>query len=242
MVADNNLQERSGALRQAAAEELATRLKGLADALAESGARPKRFWYGNGRIKRRSPSGFLLDTFGPHLLLPDGRLWHHHSRRNPEGILFRCPGRPHPRCAWPRFRWAPSVSRLPLGAVVHKYSFGYLDHDDEREDGRGASGAAAGTLCAISGKANSPQYVDADAAFTDIARTFRPSRRHAPRTPDTGLPVRAPRPRTGAGPGSVAAQPYRAVPEIRRIVTRRATLIADIPSQGIPTNRSRGMG
>jgi len=170
VVADNNLQERSGALRQAAAEELATRLKGLADALAESGARPKRFWYGNGRIKRRSPSGFLLDTFGPHLLLPDGRLWHHHSRRNPEGIYFDARV-DHTRAAHGPISLGAERFAF-LGAVVHKYSFGYLDHDDEREDGRGASGAAAGTLCAISGKANSPQYVDADAAFTDIARTL----------------------------------------------------------------------
>lgn len=174
MVADNDLQERSGALRQAAAEELASRLKGLADALAESGARPKRFWYGNGRIKRRSPSGFLLDTFGPHLLLPDGRLWHHHSRRNPEGIYFDARV-DHTRAAHGPISLGAERFAF-LGAVVHKYSFGYLDHnedgDDESAEASGSSGAAAGTLCAISGKANSPRYVDADTAFTDIARTL----------------------------------------------------------------------
>ena len=170
MVADNNLQERSGALRQAAAEELATRLKGLADALAESGARPKRFWYGNGRIKRRSPSGFLLDTFGPHLLLPDGRLWHHHSRRNPEGIYFDA-RIDHTRAAHGPISLGTRRFAF-LGAVVLKYSFGYLDHEDEQDVAQGASDAAVGTLCAIAGHANLPRYVDADTAFADIARTL----------------------------------------------------------------------
>jgi hypothetical protein len=113
-VADNNLQERAGALRQAAAEELASRLQGLADALTESGARPKRFWYGNARIKRRSPSGFLLDTFGPHLLLPDGRLWHHHSRRNPEGIYFDARV-DHTRAAHGPISLGGRAIRLPRG-------------------------------------------------------------------------------------------------------------------------------
>lgn len=170
MVADNDLQQRSGALRQTAADELATRLRGLADSLSVSGARPRRFWYGNGRIKRRSPSGFLLDTFGPHLLLPDGRLWHHHSRRNPEGIYFDARV-DHTRAAHGPISLGAARFSF-LGAVVHKYSFGYLDHDDDGEGTPRAAGAAAGTLCAISGKANSPRYVDADTAFADIARTL----------------------------------------------------------------------
>jgi hypothetical protein len=164
MVADNDVQEQSQTLRQVAAEELADRLKQLADKFSGTGLRPRRVWFGRGHFKRRSPAGFLLDPFGPQLLLPDGRLWHYHSRGNPRGRYFDArvdhAGCMHSPLALGGGRFAF------LGAVVHKYSFGYLHRDDHdwSPDSVG--------LCALSGKGNSPRFVDADEAFDAIARSL----------------------------------------------------------------------
>ena len=43
---------------------------------------------GAGLLKRRSPKGFVLEPSAPQLLLPDGRLWHYHTRLSPEGIYY----------------------------------------------------------------------------------------------------------------------------------------------------------
>ena len=134
----------------------------LADNLSGTGLRPRRVWFGRGYLKRRSPAGFLLDSFGPQLLLPDGRLWHYHSRGNPRGRYFDArvdhAGCMHSPLALGDGRFAF------LGAVVHKYSFGYLHHDD------GDRSPDSVALCALSGKGNSPRFVDATEAFHDIAR------------------------------------------------------------------------
>jgi len=157
-VADNQVQRRSPTvMRQAAADELAARLKELADKLAATGKRPKRVPYGRDRVggvmKRRSPRGFVLDPVAPHLLLPDGRLWHYHSRRSPEGIYYdarvdhgRSMHGPIP-LADERFSF--------LGAVVDKYSFGYLH--------------GGGELGAIAAKGDLPHWVCAAEAFAEIA-------------------------------------------------------------------------
>lgn len=159
-MAISEVREPTHALRQAAADELADRLKELADQLSANGMRAKRVWFGRERIKRRSPAGFLLDSFGPQLLLPDGRLWHYHSRGNPDGRYFDA------RIDHVRSMHSPiplGEARFAfLGAAVHKYSFGYKHHD-------GDHGAE---LCAISGKTDPPSYVTATDAFADIARSL----------------------------------------------------------------------
>lgn len=147
-------------LRQAAADELAGLLKDVAGKLAATGRRPQRVPYGRvgaGLVKRRSPKGFILDSVGPQLLLPDGRLWHYHTRRGPEGIYYDA-----------RVDHARSMhGSIPvgdarfsfLGAVIDRYHFGYRHRD-------GRDGSAE--LCAIVGKGGAPQFVGVSEALADI--------------------------------------------------------------------------
>jgi hypothetical protein len=163
-VADHDVRESPYTLRQAAADTLADRLKELADTLAGKGERPGRVWFGRGYVKRRSPSGFLLDSIGPQLLLPDGRLWHYHSRGNPLGRYFDARV-DHAACMHSPLSLGDERFAF-LGAVVHKYSFGYLHHDDADRSSNDVA------LRAISGKSNAPRFVDASEAFADIARSL----------------------------------------------------------------------
>lgn len=154
--------------RQAAADELAALLQGVADDLAARGMRPKRVSYGRGAgglVKRRSPKGFVLEPAAPQLLLPDGRLWHYHTRLSPEGIYYDA------RVDHPRSRHGSiplGDARFSfLGAVVHKYNFGYRHHDDSAE-----ADPAAYELGAIIGKGGSPEYVGAADALAEIVKTL----------------------------------------------------------------------
>jgi hypothetical protein len=150
-------------MRQAAADDLALRLERAADHLAASGMRPKRVSYGRleatGLIKRRSPKGFVLDPVGPQLLLPDGRLWHYHTRRGPDGIYYDA------RVDHARAMHGPiplGGARFSfLGAVLGKYNFGYRHH-----------GGGVYELGAIIGTGGSPRFVDADDALSDVIDTL----------------------------------------------------------------------
>jgi hypothetical protein len=165
-MADSAVQARSEhPARQVAAEELASLLKQVADKLSATGRRPKRVSYGRGGaglIKRRSPKGFVLEPSAPQLLLPDGRLWYYHTRLSPEGIYYDA-----------RVDHTRSMhGSIPLdgdrfsflGAVVHKYNFGYRHRDDDP--------GSSYELGAIIGKGGSPEYVDASDAFAEILKTL----------------------------------------------------------------------
>lgn len=145
-------------IRQAAADELADRLKKVADELAGAGLRPKRVPYGrglaNGLIKPRSPKGFVLDAAAPQLLLPDGRLWYFHSRLNPEGIYYDARV-DHVRSEHGSIPLGDARFSF-LGAVVQSYNFGYLEGEGGFE------------LGALIGKAGQTKFVDAAEALSDI--------------------------------------------------------------------------
>lgn len=164
MLKDHGAQAPSLALRQAAGEQLADRLKELAETLAAAGVRAGRVWFGRGYLKRRSPVGFVLDSIGPQLLLPDGRLWEYHSRGNPRGRYFDARV-DHGDCIHSPLSLGDGRFVF-LGAVVHKYSFGYLHHDNVDQSPNPVA------LRAISGRSNSPRFVDATEAFTDIANSL----------------------------------------------------------------------
>jgi hypothetical protein len=153
-------------LRQAAADELAVRLKNLAAELDARGIRPKRVPYGKGGaaglIKRRSPKGYVLDPVAPQLLLPDGRLWHYHSRRTEDGIYYDA-SVDHARSDHGSIPLGDGRFSF-LGAVVHKYNFGY--RHDGNADG---SSDELPELGAISGQGGLPQFVDAETALKEIA-------------------------------------------------------------------------
>ncbi len=153
------------AVRQAAADELAEKLKEVADRLAANGLRPKRVPYGRGRagafLKMRSPQGFVLDSVAPQLLLPDGRLWHYHSRRGDDGIYYDARV-DHQRSAHGSIPLGDSRFSF-LGAVVLKYNFGYR-HGDGQEQGY--------ELVALSGKTDRPTCVSADDALADIVASL----------------------------------------------------------------------
>lgn len=150
--------------RQAAADELALRLKKVADELAGGGLRPKRVPYGRGRanglIKPRSPKGFVLDATAPQLLLPDGRLWHFHSRLNPEGIYYDA-SVDHVRSQHGSIPLGGDRFSF-LGAVINKYNFGYRysEEGDRAEEGY--------QLGAIISRAGSPEFVDVTEALSQI--------------------------------------------------------------------------
>lgn len=118
-------------MRQAAADELAVQLQKVADDLAAHGLRPKRVPYGraSGVARRmRSPKGFVLNTSGPRMLLPDGRLWHYYERRSAEGIYYD-PRVDHERSNHGSIALGDGLFTY-LGAVVNDYHFGYR-HDAE---------------------------------------------------------------------------------------------------------------
>jgi len=152
--------------RQAAADELAVRLKKVADELAGMGLRPTKVPYGRGHagglIKPRSPRGFVLDAVAPQLLLPDGRLWYYHSRLRPEGIYFDARV-DHERSEHGSIPLGDQRFSF-LGAVVHSYNFGYK-HGDDSSDGF--------ELGAIIGKGGTAQFVNAAEAFAEIVASHR---------------------------------------------------------------------
>lgn len=148
-------------LRQAAAEELADLLREAADKLAATGHRSQRVPFGAGLIKRRSPKGFVLNTTGPQLLLPDGRLWIYHTRRGPDGIYYDARV-DHTRSMHGSIPLGEDQFSF-LGAVVDKYNFGYRHSDDV--DGGHQVGA-------LVGKGGLPQFVGAAEALADITGKF----------------------------------------------------------------------
>jgi len=152
-------------VRQAAADELAARLKKVADDLAAAGARPDRVPYGRshstGLIRPRSPRGFVLDSTGPQLLLPDGRLWLYHSRRSVEGIYYDA-RIDHKRSRHGSIPWGDTRFSF-LGAVVRNYSFGYRHSVDS---------TAGFELGALIGQAGSTLFFDATAALADIVNAY----------------------------------------------------------------------
>ncbi len=151
--------------RQAAADELFRLFNGAADKLAANGLRPKRVSYGRGGvgpIKRRSPKGFVLEPSAPQLLLPDGRLWHYHTRLSPEGIYYDARV-DHTRSKHGSIPLGEDRFSF-LGAVVHKYNFGYRHRDDDPE--------SSYELGAIIGKGGSPQFVGAADALAEIVKAL----------------------------------------------------------------------
>lgn len=154
--------------RQAAADELAALLKEVADNLAARGMRPKRVSFGRGAgglVKRRSPKGFVLEPTAPQLLLPDGRLWHYHTRLSQDGIYYDARV-DHPRSMHGSIPLGDARFSF-LGAVVHKYNFGYRHNDDSAD-----ADPAAYELGAIIGKGGSPEYVVAAAALAEIVKAL----------------------------------------------------------------------
>jgi hypothetical protein len=173
LVADSAVQAQSEhPARQAAADELAGLLSEVADKLSATGRRPKRVFYGGGAnaglIKRRSPKGFVLEPSAPQLLLPDGRLWYYHTRLSPEGIYYDARV-DHTRSMHGSIPLAGDRFSF-LGAVVHKFNFGYRHSDDTSHSDESADFAYE--LGAIIGKGGSPEYVDASDAFAEILKTL----------------------------------------------------------------------
>lgn len=153
-------------MRQAAANQLADGLEAFAAQLASAGLKQKRVPYGRGLaggpIKPRSPKGLVLDSVAPQLLLADGRLWYYHSRLNPNGIYYSA-RTDHVRSE----HGSIPIGRARfsfLGAVVHKYHFGYRYQE-------GADGPSdAFELGAIIDKSGSTTFLTAADAFADLSR------------------------------------------------------------------------
>ena len=152
--------------RQEAADELALRLKELADTLADNGLKPKRVAYGPslaaGLLRPRSPRGFLMDSTGPRrvMLLPDGRLWLYHERRSAVGIMYNA-RTDHARAGHGSIPLRGGRFSF-LGAVIGKYHFGYL-----QDDLPGAE--TAYELGAVVGRGgNAAAYLKADEALAAI--------------------------------------------------------------------------
>lgn len=157
---------------QHAAEDLANRLKALADTLAAE-VKPRRLSYGPGRvgryIRRQSPEGYVLDPVSAKVLMADGRLWTYSrgsSARFPQGRLFDA------RVDYPEFAGARSFPGgrefTFLGVKVGKYSFGWAAPDEG--SGESDSGDSdSGCLQAIYGEGLSVHWLTADEAFADIA-------------------------------------------------------------------------
>lgn len=170
---NSQLSHRQAAI-QAAADELADRLKQLADQLAKGHHHTKRLPYGHGRLgnslRRRSPEGYVVDPVNLQILLPDGRLWSYSrsdAQRFPSGRTYDARtdhvgfggGRSFP-CG---------TEFIFLGAVVGKYTFGFADGADE---------SAPHGLCALVSEGRAVRYVDAEEAFADLAYSF--SHRQSP--------------------------------------------------------------
>jgi hypothetical protein len=151
-------------IRQAAADELAVLLKEAADSLAARGMRPKRVSYGRGGagLIKRSPKGFVLEPVAPLLLLPDGRLWHYHTRLGQDGIYYDARV-DHTRSMHGSIPVGGARFSF-LGAVVNKYNFGYRHH----EEGPGT----AYELGAIIGRGGAPEYVAAAAALAEVLKAL----------------------------------------------------------------------
>lgn len=156
---------------EAAADDLGLRLKELADDLAAR-IGPARVRYGRGRLKRRSPKGFLLDAGSLQLLLPDGRLWSYSrsdSNRFPTGRYFDA--RAHYRDFAHGRTFLAGAAFTFLGASIGKYTFGFTEQNDDDHP------AAASGLCAICGEDRSLRYIDPAAALADIAARAAAPRR-----------------------------------------------------------------
>lgn len=151
--------EQSVVDRDAAAAELADRLKSLADRVGAS-VRAHRISYGRGRLgdylRRRSPEGFMVASSSRSLqvLLPDGRLWsysHAEALRFPKGRFYD-PRTDH--TDYPAAGTFPgSVDFAFLGAVLGKYTFGFVAD--------GGSTAPRG-LCALVIEGTSVRYAPPD--------------------------------------------------------------------------------
>ena len=161
-----------------AATELADRLQALADTLAVH-EKPARLHYGRGRLgyslRRRSPAGFVLDSANLQILLLDGRLWTYSRSdygRFPTGRYYDA------RTDFASFlhnRAFPGGREFVfLGAVVGKYTFGYLASASAQDSGQDGSHAGPVSvelpgLYALCGEGGSVGYVTADEAFAVIA-------------------------------------------------------------------------
>jgi hypothetical protein len=166
--------EKSAAI-QAAAYELAERLRQLADRLGASHD-ATRVHFGQARLgnalRRRSPQGFVLDPVNLQILLPDGRLWSYSrsdAQRFPAGRLYDAST---DYVGFAGGRSSPCGTEFTfLGAVVGKYTFGFVDGADE---------SAPNGLCAIVSEGRAVRYVDADEAFADLGHVLHTrTARHA---------------------------------------------------------------
>lgn len=150
------------ASRQAAAADLAVCLKDLANQLAASGSRSKRVLYGHGSLKRLSPKGHVLDATAPQLLLPDGRLWHYHSRRTADGIYYDA-NLDHAKSKHGSIPLGGERFSF-LGAVIRGHSFGYRHSDDD---------PTGYELGAISGQGGAVHFVNIGEALADVVSIVR---------------------------------------------------------------------
>lgn len=153
--------------RKVAAEDLADRLKALADHLGTV-LRPMRISYGGRRVgdrvqlvKPRSPEGFVVKRGSLQLLLPDGRLWSYSrsdAARFPQGRFY---DPRHDHVNYGAARAFPSGTQFSfLGAVLGDYSFGIAQLDE--------SDSPTG-LCALLNEGSSVRLTSADAAFEQIS-------------------------------------------------------------------------
>lgn len=155
---------------QAAADELAERLRSLADHLSV-GQRATRVPYGSRRIasslRRRSPEGYLVDSAKLQMLLPDGRLWSYsrsEAQRFPAGRVYDAR---NDYVGFAGGRSFPGGTEFAfLGAVIGKYTFGFAD---------GAETSSPNGLCALVSEGRTVQFVDVDKAFADLAHTLGPT-------------------------------------------------------------------
>ena len=149
-----------------AAEELATRLKALADTLATK-TQPQRVPYGTGRFgsfgRRLSPEGHVIDPVRLKMVLPEGRLWSYsrtQAARFPTGRLFDA------RVDYAEYTGNRSFlggrEFIFLGAVLAKYSFGWAAPYEKPGD------VDSGGLRAIYGEGPTVRWVTADKAFSAI--------------------------------------------------------------------------
>lgn len=150
--------------RQAAADDLATRLKGLADHLGTR-LQPQRMPYGRGlrgRFMSRSPEGYVVGR--NQVLLPDGRLWSYSSsdaHRFPNGRLVD-PKTDH--IHYSGIRTFPGGTEFAyLGTKLGKFTFGVADRSAQSTSSR---------LCAVTSEGPSVRYIDADEAFAELERSL----------------------------------------------------------------------
>lgn len=152
---------------QAAADQLAARLRELADTAARH-HKPRRVHFGRGwhgsPVRRRSPAGFVVDPVNLEILLPDGRLWSYtlsDSQRFPAGRYY------DPRTDYPEYasgRSFPGGTEFTfLGAVIGKYTFGFADGQDS---------SSPHGLCAIVSEGRAVRYEGVDEAMADVAATI----------------------------------------------------------------------